>query len=94
MKLLYKPFGILAGVIAARLGRKAFKQLWGKFDEQDPPDPSVEEAGAGKVLAAAALEAAIMAGVAAAFDRLGARAFHHLFGIWPGKEHEDKNEPD
>lgn len=94
MKLLYKPFGILAGVIAARLGRMAFKKIWGRIDEQDPPDPSVEEAGAAKVIAAAALEAAIMAGVAAAFDRAGARTFHHLFGIWPGKKQEDKDEQD
>ncbi len=92
MKLLYKPFGILAGVIAARIGRKAFKQLWGKFDEQDPPDPSVEEAGAGKVILAAAVEAATMAAIAAAVDRVSARTFEHLFGIWPGKNREDKSE--
>ncbi len=92
MKLLYKPFAIIAGIVAARLGRKAFKQLWGKFDEQDPPDPATEEAAAGKIIAAAALEAATMAAVAAAVDRAGARAFHHLFGIWPGKKQEDKTE--
>lgn len=92
MKLLYKPFGIIAGIIAARLGRAAFKQVWGKIDEQDPPDASIEEAGAGKVIVAAALEAATMAAVAAAFDRFSARAFQHLFGTWPGQHREDKNE--
>ncbi len=94
MKLLYKPFGILAGVIAARLGRAAFKKIWGKIDEQDPPDPSIEEATAGKVIAAAALEAATMAAVAAAVDRASARTFHHLVGIWPGKKQEDKDADD
>jgi hypothetical protein len=92
MKLLYKPFGIVAGIVAARLGRKAFKQLWGKFDQQDPPDPSTEEATAGKIVAAAALEAATMAAVAAAVDRASARTFYHLFGIWPGKKREEETD--
>jgi hypothetical protein len=91
MKLLYKPFGILAGVIAARLGRAAFKRVWGRIDEQDPPDPTTEEAPLPKVVAAAALEGATMAGVAAAVDRFSAQTFHHLFGIWPGQRREDKN---
>jgi len=37
------------------------------------------------VVAAAALEAATMAGIGAAVDRAGARAFHYLTGIWPGE---------
>ena len=92
MKIVYKPFGLIAGLVAARLGRKAFNQIWGKLDEQDPPDPSTEEATLGKVVAAAALEAATMAAVAAAVNRASARTFHHLFGIWPGKKREKQLE--
>jgi hypothetical protein len=44
-----------------------------------------------KVVGAAALEAATMAGVAAAADRVAAQAFHHLTGVWPGKRAEKKN---
>ena len=88
MKIVYKPFGIIAGLVAARLGRKTFKQIWGKIDEQDPPDPSTEEASMGKVVGAAALEAATMAAVAAAVSRTSANTFHYLFGIWPGKNKE------
>jgi hypothetical protein len=43
------------------------------------------------VVGAAALEAATMAGVGAAVDRAGARAFHHLTGIWPGDKREDED---
>jgi Protein of unknown function (DUF4235) len=89
MKVLYKPFGIVAGVIGARLGRSAFKAVWGRFDDADPPDPTIEEASLPKVVAAAALEAATMAAIAAAVDRGSARAFHHLTGIWPGQKHEE-----
>lgn len=89
MKVLYKPFGIAAGVIGAKLGRNAFKALWGRIDAADPPEPTTEEASFPKVVAAAALEAATMAAIAAAVDRGSARAFHHLTGIWPGKKHEE-----
>jgi hypothetical protein len=88
MKIVYKPFGIIAGLVAARLGRKTFKRIWGKIDEQDPPDPSTEEASMGKVVGAAALEAATMAAVAAAVSRMSANTFQYLFGIWPGKNKE------
>jgi Protein of unknown function (DUF4235) len=92
VKFLYKPFGLIAGLIAARIGRSAFKSLWAKLDEADPPDPTTAEATMPKVIGAAALEAATMAGVAAAADRVSARAFHHLTGIWPGKKKEQSEE--
>ncbi len=92
MKLLYKPFALIFSVIAARMGRSAFKSLWGRVDKQDPPDPTVEEAALAKVIGAAALEAATMAGVAAAADRASAKLFHYFTGYWPGKKKEDKKE--
>ena len=90
MKVLYKPFALIASFIAARLGRGVFKRLWSKIDRADPPDPTTAEATFPKVVGAAALEAATMAGIAAAVDRASARAFHHLTGIWPGKKTEEK----
>ena len=92
MKIVYKPFGLIAGVVAARLGRKTFEQIWGRIDDQDPPDPSTQEATLGKVVGAAALEAATMAAVAAAVNRVSARWFEYLFGIWPGKKREKQLE--
>jgi hypothetical protein len=96
MKLLYKPFAIIATVIAARVGRGMFKSLWARIDDADPPDPTVAEAGLGKVVGAAALEAATMAGVGAMADRASARAFHYLTGYWPGpkSEKEEKKKKD
>jgi hypothetical protein len=91
MKLLYKPFGLIAGLIAARIGRAVFKGVWARVDRADPPDPTAPEAGMSKVVGAAALEAATMAGVGAAADRVAAQAFHHLTGIWPGKPTEKKH---
>lgn len=86
MKLLYKPFSLLAGLIAARLGKAIFKGVWARVDAQrEPPEPTAPEASLTKVVGAAALEAATMASIGAAADRVAAEAFHHLTGIWPGK---------
>jgi hypothetical protein len=92
MKILYKPFGLIAAFIAARIGRSIFKGLWSKIDKADPPDPTTEEATFPKVVGAAALEAATMAGVGALADRAAARAFHHLTGFWPGERHSPESE--
>jgi predicted DNA-binding transcriptional regulator YafY len=94
MKILYKPFGIVAGLIGARLGRKAFKKLWTRIDAADPPEPTTAEASFSKVVGAAALEAATLAGIAAAVDRASARAFHYLTGIWPGKRKQEPPKED
>jgi hypothetical protein len=85
MKLLYKPFAIIAGLIGARIAKAIFSAVWDRIDQDAPPQPTTEEASFPKVVGAAALEAATMAGIGAAVDRAGARAFHYLTGIWPGE---------
>ncbi len=44
MKILYKPFAIIASMIAARIGRGVFKAIWTKIDSADPPEPTTEQA--------------------------------------------------
>jgi len=83
LRLLYKPFAIVSGLIAARVGRSVFRGLWSKIDDQPPPLPGTGEGSVGKVAGAQALQAGVMAGVAAVVDRGFAVVFHHLIGIWP-----------
>jgi hypothetical protein len=92
MKLLYKPFGIITGLVAARLGKTAFKSVWSRVDDRQPPRPTTEDAPFAKVVGAAVLEAAVMAGVGAAVNRAGAKTFHHLTGIWPGDKEPEPAE--
>jgi hypothetical protein len=89
-KLLYKPFAIIAGLITARLGRGIFRSLWAKIDDAPPPRPGTGEGSTAKVVGAQALQAGVMAGVAAGVDRAFARTFHHLVGAWPDKPPEEK----
>jgi hypothetical protein len=93
MKLLYKPFALIAGMIGARLGRGMFKALWSKLDGAEPPSTTTEDASLGKVVGAKALEAATLAATAAAADPASRRSFQYLFGTWPGgKKGKDEGE--
>lgn len=86
MKILYKPFGIIAALIAARIGKALFTSLWSRIDDEEPPETTAPSATFSKAVGAKVLEAATMAGVGAATDRVAAKAFHHLTGIWPGED--------
>jgi hypothetical protein len=84
MKIVYKPFALVAALIAARVGKSIFKGLWSAVDDGDPPKPNAPDASFPKIIAAAALEATTMASVGAVAERASARAFYHLTGFWPG----------
>lgn len=90
MKLLYKPFGLLAGIAGGLLARRIFAAVWGALDDQEPPEPTTERASWTRVVAAAAVQGAIFSGTRAVVDRGGARAFQHLFGAWPGEREPDE----
>jgi hypothetical protein len=92
MKLLYKPFGIVLGILAGLLSKKVFEAVWGVFDEAEPPKPTTQEAEWGKVLAAAAVQGVTFKVTRAAVDRAGAKGWDHLFGVWPGPKHQEESQ--
>lgn len=84
MKLLYKPFGILFGLLAGFASKRLFKSLWSVVDDSEPPKATTQETTWGKVLGASALQALTFSLTRTAVDRIGAKSFRHLTGIWPG----------
>ena len=44
MKLIYRPFGLLIGILAGLVSKKLFEALWGIFDEEEPPKPVTRQA--------------------------------------------------
>lgn len=90
MKLLYKPFGIVVGIVGGLLARRVFDAVWGAIDDEEPPKPTTEQASWSRVLTAAAVQGATFSATRALVDRAGAKGFAHLFGIWPGKRKPDK----
>jgi pectin methylesterase-like acyl-CoA thioesterase len=90
MKLLYKPFGLLAGILSGLLARRLFTALWGAIDDEEPPEPTTERASWPRVVGAAAVQGATFAATRAVVDRAGAKGFAHLFGVWPGEREPDR----
>jgi hypothetical protein len=85
VRLLYKPFGIAAGILGARAGRQAFTAIWSRVSEAPKPSPGEPDAGFAQVVLSAAIEGATVAAVGAAVNLLAARVFHSLIGAWPDK---------
>jgi predicted metal-dependent enzyme (double-stranded beta helix superfamily) len=87
IKIMYKPFSIIAGVLGGILAGVIFKQVWklAAHDEEAPDSTDVQK-GWGEVLIAATVQGAIFALVNAGVDRGAAEATLRLTGIWPGKD--------
>ena len=91
MTIIYKPIAIILGIIGGILGRQAFNQAWSKVDNEEPPEPTTRDTSLHRVIMAVAMQGAIFALVKMAVQRTGAKAWRHLFGIWPGEKRPDPN---
>jgi hypothetical protein len=89
VKLLYKPVGIVSGVVAGLVAKRLFEALWGVVDDEEPPKPTTLRTTWPKVLGAAAVEGITFKVTRAAVDRAGAKSFHHVTGAWPGEKDPD-----
>jgi hypothetical protein len=85
-KLLFIPFGVVAGLLAGFLGKKTFDALWGLVDDEEPPEAEHREVEWPKLILANALQGAIFRATRAAADHGSRQAFASLTGNWPGEE--------
>ena len=92
MKIVYKPFGLIVGLLAGLVSQKLFNAVWGIFDKEEPPKATTEEAAWAKVIGAAAVQGVTFRVTRAAVDRLGAQGFRYFTGIWPGDKEQDKSQ--
>ncbi len=84
-RLIYRPIGMVVGVVGGMAATKMFNKTWKLLTHQDDaPDAMDRDRGWGEILAAAAVQGAIYAVVHAAVNRGGAVAFRRGTGIWPG----------
>lgn len=86
-KLLYRPVGIVSGIVSGALAGLLFKQAWKRFSPTHADgSPSALNSAfrLREILLAAAIQGAIYAVVKALVDRGGARAFQKATGEWPG----------
>jgi len=85
MKLLYKPLGMLFGVLGGIIATAVFQRVWRlATGDSETPDATDPNSGWGKITVAAAAQGAIFATVRAIVDRAGAKGFQKATGTWPG----------
>jgi hypothetical protein len=95
-RLLYKPFGIIAGIVAGKLATTIFDKVWTKVDRSGDgtaPAATLRDTSNARAISAAALQAATFAGTRAAVDRVSLRGFEYFTGAWAGaKPPKDKDQ--
>ena len=92
MGVIYKPFGIILGILGGLVGKRVFNFVWTKIDDEEPPEATTQDTTWGKLLAAAAVQGVIFRVTRFVVDRYGAIGFHYLTGIWPGEKRPDPDE--
>ena len=86
-KILYRPWGLVAGILGGLVAGQVFQQVWKRVDSEgvgEAPTPLATDYRLRKILVAAVLQGAIYSLVKTIIDRGGARAFERWTGEWPG----------
>jgi hypothetical protein len=89
MTLLFRPIGIIGGLIAGLLGKKLFEAIWSRIDDEEPPEAKHQEISLPKLVFALLLEGALFRLVRGLFDHESRSAFARVTGRWPGETAPD-----
>lgn len=89
MRLIYKPIGIVLGIVAGLLGKRLFDFVWEKVDDQEPPKATTQQTTVAKLVAASAIQGVIFRVTRVLVDRAGAQGWFRLTGAWPGEKRPD-----
>jgi hypothetical protein len=84
-RVLFVPFSLAAGFIAAYAGKTIFERIWALIDDQEPPEPENRDVSLAKLALALAIEGAIFRGVRGMVDHGARRSFARATGAWPGE---------
>jgi hypothetical protein len=86
VKIVFIPISIVGGLITGAISRKVFDQIWGLFDEEEPPDSKDRDIDWTKLVIAAAIQGAIFRLMKEVSDHYTRRAFYRTTGKWPGEK--------
>jgi hypothetical protein len=85
MKVLYRPFGLLASILGGLAAGALFKSLWKRIaNEEEAPEATQADRSWKEIVPAAALQGAVFGAVKAGVDRGGLKGFERLTGVWAG----------
>jgi len=86
VNVLFKPFGIVTGLLAGIVAKKAFEFIWGLVDDEQAPEPKHRDVPIAKLVLALLLEGAIFRVVRGMADHGLRHGVARLTGAWPGPE--------
>ncbi len=92
MGLVFRPIGILVGLLAGFVGQKIFELIWRLIDDEDAPEAKHREIALGKLVIALLLEGAIFRVLRGLADHGARHGFARLTGEWPGEERPDRDD--
>jgi hypothetical protein len=92
MKAIYKPFGLIIGLLSGLVAKRIFDFVWTKIDDEDPPKATTEQADWTKIVTAAAVQGVIFKVTRVVVDRNAAQGYAYLTGVWPGEKKPDPDE--
>jgi len=87
LKLMFIPFRVLGGLLAAALASRLFARIWRLVDKEEPPDPEQSQVSLGKLATALLLQGAVFRAVRGLVDHGSRQAFRRVTGRWPGEKH-------
>ena len=85
-KILFIPVGVVSGIIAGLIGKKAFEGVWSLIDQEEAPSPKHRDVPWKKLVPALILEGVIFRVVRGIAERGSRELFSKATGSWPGKE--------
>lgn len=88
-RILFAPLSITGGLLAGLAATKLFDFIWGRFDDQEAPDPEDRQVSWPKLGAALLLQGAIFRFVRGVFDHGARTVFFRGSRRWPGEERPD-----
>ncbi|HEX3691620.1 MAG TPA: DUF4235 domain-containing protein [Solirubrobacteraceae bacterium] len=86
MGLVFRPIGVLCGLLAGVIGKKIFDRVWRLIDDEDAPEAKYREIALGKLVVALVLEGVIFSVLRGLADHGARHGFARLTGEWPGEE--------
>ena len=90
MTVLFRPFGLVTGLIAGLIARRIFEKSWASMADEEPPSPEHRDPGMKMLIVALLLEGAIFTLVRGLTDHGARVAFSRYTGAWPGKEEKEE----
>jgi hypothetical protein len=88
--LAFRPVSIIGGLLGGLIAAKLFEFAWGRFADEEAPEPGHREIAWPQLVVALVVEGALFRLIRGLIDRGTRVAFVRATGSWPGEEKPEK----